>query len=405
VNNKPRNTALVYDKLDVFGGGERVLEQMIDLYPQSDVCVAIDIMKAQDRHFLRGKIPITTFAQKLPLVKHRHRQFLLLLMFAMEQLDLSKYDLVLSGSASIAKGVITGPDQLHISYVHSPMRYAWDLQHQYLDEANLSRGLKGMIARWMLYRARMWDLRTANGVDHYIANSQFIARRIWKVYRREATVIYPPVDVDRFTLRTHKSDFYLTASRMVPYKKMSAIVAAFADLPGRRLVVVGDGPEMKRIKSLAGANVEILGYQPSPVLTDLMQRARAFLFAAEEDFGITPVEAQACGTPVIAFGRGGALETIRGLDRDRPSGLFFDSQDPATIAGAVREFERRQDSILPLACWENAQRFSARQFREKYAAFVERCWEVFRSPAAGVAHSERHRALQEATRGTPPVAA
>jgi len=215
VNNKYGNIALVYDKLDVFGGGERVLEQMIDLYPQSDVCVAIDIMKEQDRHFLRGKVPITTFAQNLPLVKHRHRQFLLLLMFAMEQLNLSEYQLVLSGSSSIAKGVITGPDQLHISYVHSPMRYAWDLQHQYLDEANLSRGLKGMIARWMLYRARLWDLRTANGVDHYIANSQFIARRIWKVYRREATVIYPPVDVDRFTLRTNKDDFYLTASRMV----------------------------------------------------------------------------------------------------------------------------------------------------------------------------------------------
>jgi len=405
VNNKYGNIALVYDKLDVFGGGERVLEQMIDLYPQSDVCVAIDIMKEQDRHFLRGKVPITTFAQNLPLVKHRHRQFLLLLMFAMEQLNLSEYQLVLSGSSSIAKGVITGPDQLHISYVHSPMRYAWDLQHQYLDEANLSRGLKGMIARWMLYRARLWDLRTANGVDHYIANSQFIARRIWKVYRREATVIYPPVDVDRFTLRTNKDDFYLTASRMVPYKKMSAIVAAFSELPGRRLLVVGDGPEMKRVKALAGTNVEILGYQPSPVLTDLMQRARAFVFAAEEDFGITPVEAQACGTPVIAFGRGGALETVRGLERDSPSGLFFNSQHPATIAAAVREFERRQDSIQPLACWKNAQRFSARHFRETYAAFVERCWDVFSSPAAGVSQVERHRALQEATRGTPPVAA
>jgi glycosyltransferase involved in cell wall biosynthesis len=393
-----RNTALVYDKLDIYAGGERVLEQMIALYPQSDVCVAVDIMKEADRGFLRGKVPITTFAQSLPFVKHRHRQFLLLLMFAMEQLDLSDYELVLSGSASIAKGVITGPDQLHISYVHSPMRYAWDLQHQYLDEAKLKHGFKGMLARWMLHRARMWDLRTANGVDHYVANSHFIARRIWKVYRRESTVIYPPVDVGNFSLRTNKEDFYLTASRMVPYKKISAIVEAFRSLPDRKLVVVGDGPEMKRIKSLAGANVEILGYQPNSVLSDLMQRARAFIFAAEEDFGITPVEAQACGTPVIAYGRGGALETIRGLDHERPTGTFFQSQDAASIAAAVLAFERQGDCISPLDCWNNAQRFSAQIFRETYSNHVERCWEVFRGVPASAPAGERQFALAEATR-------
>ena len=251
--------ALIYDKLDVYAGGERVLEQMIGLYPQADVCVSVDIMKAADRGFLRGKVPITTFAQNLPFVNHHQRHFLLLLMFAIEQLDMSDYDLVLSGSASIAKGVITGPDQLHISYVHSPMRYAWDLQHQYLGEAKLDKGLRSFLARYMLHRARGWDLRTSNGVDHFIANSQFIARRIWKVYRREATVIYPPVDVDNFALRTNKEPFYLTASRMVPYKKIAAIVEAFRALPDRKLVVVGDGPEMKRIKALAGPNVEILG--------------------------------------------------------------------------------------------------------------------------------------------------
>lgn len=391
-----RKAALIYDKLDIYAGGERVLEQMISLYPQADVCVAVDIMKEADRGFLRGKVPITTFAQRLSFVKHRHRQFLLLLMFAMEQLDLSEYDLVLSGSASIAKGVITGPDQLHISYVHSPMRYAWDLQHQYLDEAKLQHGVKSMLARWMLHRARMWDLRTANGVDHYVANSHFIARRIWKVYRRESTVIYPPVDVSNFSLHTNKQDFYLTASRMVPYKKISAIVEAFRQLPDRKLVVVGDGPEMKRIKSLAGPNVEILGYQPSSVLSDLMQRARAFIFAAEEDFGITPVEAQACGTPVIAYGRGGALETIRGLDHEKPTGSFFLSQDGAGIAEAVRVFERNADRISPLDCWHNAQRFSSEIFRETYASYVERCWEVFRGLPATAPVKERQFALAEA---------
>jgi len=391
-------TALIYDKLDIYAGGERVLEQMINLYPESDVCVSVDIMKAADRAFLRGKKPITTFAQKLPFVKHHHRHFLLLLMFAMEQLDLSEYDLVLSGSASIAKGVITGPDQLHISYVHSPMRYAWDMQHQYLREAKLDKGFKSLLARWMLHKARAWDLRTANGVDHYIANSQFIARRIWKVYRREATVIYPPVDVDNFRLRTNKDPFYLTASRMVPYKKISSIVEAFRALPDRKLVVVGDGPEMQRVKALAGPNVEILGYQPGSVLSDLMQRARGFIFAAEEDFGITPVEAQACGTPVIAYGRGGALETIRGLDDARPTGAFFERQDPAAISDAVLNFERNEDRIAPLDCWENAQRFSAQHFRDTYRQFVERCWEVFKAAPSNSTGRERELAFREAMR-------
>jgi glycosyltransferase involved in cell wall biosynthesis len=393
-----RRTAIITDKLDVYGGGERVIEQMINLYPQSDIAAAVDIMAAKDRGFLRGKVPITTFAQTLPFVAKRHRQFFLLLMFAMEQLDLSEYELILSGSASIAKGVITGPDQLHISYVHSPMRYAWDLQHQYLDEAKLDKGAKSMIARWMLHRARMWDLRTANGVDHYIANSHFIARRIWKCYRREATVIHPPVDVDTFALRTNKEPFYLTASRLVPYKKITSIVEAFSALPERRLVVIGDGPEMKRVKALAGPNVEVLGYQPASVMSDLMQRARAFIFAAEEDFGITPVEAQACGTPVIAYGRGGAVETIRGLDHAKPTGMFFDRQDAASIVEAVLGFERNADRIAPLDCWENAQRFSAQIFRDTYYTFVERCWEAFRSSPSMGTSLDRMRAIDDAAR-------
>jgi glycosyltransferase involved in cell wall biosynthesis len=400
-----KKIALIYDKLDVYAGGERVLEQMIDLYPQSDVCVSVDIMKAAERGFLRGKVPITTFAQKLPFVRHHHRHFLLLLMFAMEQLDMSDYDLVLSGSASIAKGVITGPNQLHISYVHSPMRYAWDMQHQYLGEAKLDKGILSYLARYMLHRARGWDLRTSNGVDYFIANSQFIARRIWKVYRREAAVIYPPVDVDNFSLRTNKESFYLTASRLVPYKKIATIVEAFRTMPDRKLVVIGDGPEMKRIKALAGTNVEILGYQPASVLCDLMQRAKCFIFAAEEDFGITPVEAQACGTPVLAYGRGGALETICGLDHEKPTGAFFDRQDGATIAEAVRHFERHQDRISPLDCWHNAQRFSAHIFRDTYSGFVERCWDAFRAMPAMPTGLDRQLALQEATQGLPGVAA
>jgi glycosyltransferase involved in cell wall biosynthesis len=384
--------ALVHDWLTTYVGGERVLEQMIELNPTADLLTSIDVLAEHERGFLRGKRPITTFAQRWPLMRTHYRHYLPLLMLAIEQLDLGDYEVVLSSSASIGKGVLTRPDQLHIAYVHSPMRYAWDMQHQYLRDAGLTRGVRGLLARWLLHKARLWDARTANGVDHFIANSRFIAERIWRVYRREADVIYPPVDVEAFGLCERKDDFYLTASRLVPYKKVPAIVEAFRALPERRLVVVGDGGDMRRAKALAGPNVEILGYQPPAALRDLMQRAQAFVFAAEEDFGIAPVEAQACGTPVIAYARGGALETIRGDAHARPTGVFFRSQHPAAIAAAVREFESRQDRIEPRACRESALRFSVGAFREHYGRYVRARWEEFRSGRAPRAERDERRA-------------
>ena len=250
------------------------------------------------------------------------------------------------------------------------MRYAWDLQHQYLRESGLDKGLKGWAARWMLHKIRMWDVRTANGVDEFVAISNFVARRIWKVYRRESKVIYPPVDVASFGLQRDKQDFYLAASRMVPYKRMDLIVEAFGQMPDKKLVMIGDGPDFAKVRTKAGANVTLLGYQDFHVLRDHMQRARAFIFAAEEDFGIAPVEAQACGTPVIAFGKGAALETIRGLDSDRPTGVFFAEQNVAAIKHAVERFEREGASIAPEACRENATRFSIEKFREQFSEFV-----------------------------------
>jgi glycosyltransferase involved in cell wall biosynthesis len=352
---------------------------MICVYPDAELFSSIDILPPSKRDFLAGKTPTTSFAQNWPFMRRHYRTFLPLLMFAIEQLDVSSYELVLSSSASIGKGILTGPDQLHIAYVHSPMRYAWDMHHQYLRDAGIERGFKGFMARWMLHKARMWDLRTANGVDHFIANSSFIARRIRKVYRRDATVIYPPVDTERFRYHEQKEQFFLTVSRLVPYKKMPQIVEAFRYLPDKTLVVIGDGSEMASVKRAAGKNVEILGYQPSSVVCDYMQRAKAFIFAAEEDFGISPVEAQACGTPVIAYGRGGALETICGQDREKRTGLFFYEQTPAAIAEAVREFDLNPALYAPVDCQTNASRFSISVFREKYAAFVESCWRKFKN--------------------------
>ncbi|WP_137564619.1 glycosyltransferase family 4 protein, partial [Escherichia coli] len=320
------SVGLVADWLVTYAGSEKVIAEFIKLFPQSDLYSVIDFLSDESRSRFMNKRAKTTFIQKLPKAKSNYQRYLPFMPLAIEQLDVSKHEIILSSSHAVAKGVLTGPDQLHISYVHSPIRYAWDLQHQYLREAGLDKGIKSYIARMLLHKIRLWDCRTANGVDHFIANSQFIARRIKKVYGRDADVIYPPVDVNRFELNFNKEDYFFTASRLVPYKRIDLIVEAFSEMPNRKLVVIGDGPEMQKIKSKAKTNIEILGYQPDSVMQEYMRNAKAFVFAAEEDFGIIPVEAQACGTPVIAFGKGGALETIRPLGVDKPTGLFFQKQ-------------------------------------------------------------------------------
>lgn len=380
-----RRIAIVHDWLTIYAGAERVLEQMLALYPQADLFSVCDFLPERERAFLQGRKPKTTFIQHLPGARKRYRQYLPLMPLAVEQLDLSGYDIVLSSSHAVAKGVLTGPDQLHISYVHSPIRYAWDLQHQYLRESGLERGFKGRLAQWLLHKIRQWDLRTANGVDCFIANSDFIARRIWKVYRRKAVVIYPPVDVSAFTLCEDKQDFYLTASRMVPYKKMDLIVEAFTAMPEKRLVVIGDGSDMKKIRTKAGTNIQFLGFQPFDVLRDHMQRASAFVFAAEEDFGITPVEAQACGTPVIAYGRGGALETLRGLGSSSPTGVFFEEQTVDALIKAVASFEHEGRWIIqPENCRRNAERFAPQCFREALSTLLDREWASFQQRSGRV---------------------
>jgi glycosyltransferase involved in cell wall biosynthesis len=366
--------AIVHEWFDSYAGSERVVEQMLALFPEADVFGVVDFLSGPDRAFLGGRPVRTTFIQRLPFARRAFRHYLPLMAVAIEQLDVSAYDLVLSSSHAVAKGVLTGPDQVHVSYVHSPIRYAWDLQHQYLQESNLARGAKGVLARLMLHYMRLWDCRTAAGVDLFIANSAFVGRRIRKVYGRDSVVVHPPVDVQSFALRTAKEDFYLAAARMVPYKRMPVLVEAFARMPARRLVVVGEGPDLDRCRKLAAGspNIQLVGRQPAGQLRDYMQRAKAFVFAAEEDFGITLVEAQACGTPVIAYGRGGARETVRSLDvADAPTGLFFDRQTPESVIAAVVRFEEAAGQFSPHDCRAQAERFSVEAFRGAFRRHVE----------------------------------
>ncbi|KVN12048.1 glycosyl transferase [Burkholderia stagnalis] len=374
--------AIVHDWLVAPGGAEHVLAHMIDCFPQADVHSLVDFL--EDRTCLRGRPVRTSFIQKLPFARTRYRSYLPLFPLAIEQFDLSAYDIVLSSSYAVAKGVLCGPDQLHASYVHSPVRYAWDLQHQYLNEAGLARGPKSALARVLLHYIRNWDARSANGVDCVAANSRFIARRIRKTYRRDATVIHPPVDVDRLTPRADKEAFFLTASRLVPYKRIDLIVEAFSRTPWRRLVVIGDGPERAKIRALAGPNVTLLGYQPFEVLHDHLQRACAFVFAAEEDFGIAPVEAQACGTPVIAYGKGGVRESVRAWPCARPTGLFYRAQTADALVDALARFDALpRGTFAAHACRDNAERFGAERFRAEFTRFVLNGYAALQEEMAG----------------------
>jgi glycosyltransferase involved in cell wall biosynthesis len=375
MNNKFPRVAIVHEWLSTYAGSERVLEQLLNIWPDADLFCVVDFLDNNERNFLQGKQSTTTFIQKLPFAKKLFRSYLPLMPVAIEQLDLNKYDIIISSNHAVSKGVLTSPNQFHICYVHSPMRYIWDLQNQYLVEAGLTTGLKGIFVRLIFHYLRFWDVRSSNGVDYFIANSHFISHRISKCYRRQSAVIHPPVAVDKFSLLNRKQNFYFTCSRMVPYKKIPLIVEAFSKMPDRKLIVIGDGSDFKKAKSVAGVNVTLLGYQPDDVLIRYMQEAKAFVFAAEEDFGILPVEAQACGTPVIAYGKGGALETVI----EGETGLFFHEQSISAIQDAVARFESEADKFKPDACRKNAERFSPEVFREKLRTAVMDAWQEFQS--------------------------
>lgn len=362
--------AIVHEWLDTYAGSERVLEQLLTCWPQADLFAVCDFMAEEERVFLRGRTVRTSFIQRLPFAKTQFRKYLGLMPIAIEQFDLSGYDLVVSSSHAVAKGVITGPGTLHVSYVHSPMRYAWDLQHQYLRQSNMDRGLKGLYARRLLARLRAWDQLSAARPDVIVANSSYIAARIEKCWRRPSEVIHPPVDLEGFLFAEQKQDYYLVASRIVPYKRIELVAEAFARMPDRKLIVVGDGPSADLVKrEAAGApNIELRGRVGQGEFVSLMQGARAAIFAAEEDFGISTVEAQACGTPVIAFDKGGARDIVR----PGVTGLMFREQSAESIRDAVQRFEALETPISAAACRANAERFGREQFRSSMMALVDR---------------------------------
>jgi glycosyltransferase involved in cell wall biosynthesis len=377
--------ALVHEWLTEWGGSEDTLRQMLACYPQAELLATIDYLKPQDRARL-GERPIrTTWLQRAPWVQQKFWNYLPVTSWAVETHDASDSDVIVSSSHAFAKGVLTTANQLHVSYVYSPMRYAWDLHHEYLRDYGLDRGLKGALARYMFHRLRAWDRETANNVDLFVAISHHIRKRIWRSYRRRALVIYPPVATQRFTVQPLKEDHYVTVSRLVSYKRIDLMLQAFAGMPQRKLIVIGSGPEQERLRAICPPNVEMLGWQPDEVVQQHLRAARAFLFMAHEDFGIAPVEAQACGTPVIAYGLGGATETVRALGHgDSPTGVLFPLQTPEALAEAVQRFEDAGAVFDPHACRAWAEQFSEERFRREFSTCIDQAWSLWQRDPTGV---------------------
>ncbi len=356
--------AIIHDWFDTPGGAENVVENMLELYPDADLFSLVDFFSDENREkYLKGKEATTSFIQKLPFASTKFRNYLPLFPIAIEQFNLDKYDLVISSSHAVAKGVLTAPHQLHICYQYSPMRYAWDMYHTYFKEHNIN-GIKAFILRKVLHKIRIWDVVSSNRVDHFIAISTLIQDRIKKYYRRESSIIFPPVNTDTFLCHTAKEEFYFTAARLVPYKKVKLIVEAF-NKNGKVLKVAGSGEQYEEIKQIAKSNIEILGYCGDDDMIKYMQKAKAFVYAAYEDFGIVPVEAMACGTPVIAYGKGGVLDSVK----DGETGILFEEQTIESINSAIVKFENFSFNTEKISL--HAKYFSSKRFKEEFKAFVD----------------------------------
>lgn len=354
------DVALVHDFFCNLGGSDAVASALHQLFPEAPVFTLVIYDRNRQAGVVQGMDLRTSFIQRLPLAGRMHQPFLPLFPIAIESFDLTGYELVISSSHSCAKGVITPPDTVHICYCHTPMRYAWDMYPEYTRHM---RWLPRTITAIVMHYVRLWDVSSAERVDYFVANSQFVARRIWKYYRREATVIYPPVDTAYFAPEDRDDDYYLVVSRLTVYKRIDLAVRAFNRL-GFPLRIIGDGPEFEHLRDMAQQNVQLLGYQPRQVVREHMASCRALIFPGVEDFGMVPVEAQATGRPVIAYAAGGALETVV----DAVTGLFFEEQSPEVLCEAVERFEQMVFDKRRIR--EHALRFGADRFAEQMSSFI-----------------------------------
>ncbi|UCI21314.1 glycosyltransferase [Mesorhizobium sp. B2-1-8] len=356
--------AVVHDWCPNFRGGERVLAQICKQFPNAEVFTLFDFLPADVKEqYFRDVEFHTSAANRIPMVRKFYRSLFFFCPFLIEQFDVTGYDAVISSSAAFSRGVITRPDQPHLCYVHSPVRYAWDEQFSYLQQGRLGFGPKGMLYRYMLHRLRTWDTRTAHGPDLMLANSNYVRSRIQHIYGRDARVVFPPVCVGELPCVEDKDDYYVSASFLAPYKRTDLVIRAFNDMPSRRLVIVGEGQQSASLRSLAGPNITFSGFLPRKEYIETLARAKAMVFAGCEDFGIALAEAQACGTPLIAFGRGGAVDIVRRLGSSaEPTGVLFKAQTIESLKGAVVRFEENSHAITPRACTANAARFSEENF-------------------------------------------
>ncbi len=356
------NIALVHEWLVNWGGSEVVLESLYEIYKAPIYTLFLN-RKVLENSSLKDAYIYTSFLQKIPFIKKTYKYFLLLFPLAIEQFNLSNYEIIISSSHAVAKGILTKSDQIHVCYCHTPMRYIWDLYFEYKNTMHITRKLFYTVVAHYL---RIWDVSTSNRVDYFIANSKYVANRIKKIYRREAKVIYPPVDITKFEVSTTKENFYITISRLVPYKRIDLIINAFKKLPDKKLIIIGQGPLYNKLKKSAPKNVELLGFQPFNRVKELLKKAKAFIYAAEEDFGIAPVEAQACGTPVIALNKGGTAETII----NEKTGILFNEQNVENLINAIRKFEQIEDSFDAKIIRKNAERFSKDRFKTQFLKFI-----------------------------------
>lgn len=355
-------TAIVHDWLVNYGGAERVVEQMLLLYPDADIYTLVYDEKKMGKIFPKEKVH-TSSLQKIPMAEKLYTKFLSHMPKAFEEFDLTGYDLVIASSSCCAKGVITSPATPFIAYIHSPMRYAWDLYYDYLK--NSGRLTKFFMKRWMP-DIRKWDYISSQRIDTLVANSSYIARRIKKFWNRDAAVVYPPVDTDRLSVSDEAAgDYFVVFSRFVPYKRIDLAISACARL-NKKLIVIGSGSQEKELKLLAAscknADIKFTGRISDSEVKAYLQKCRALIFCAEEDFGIIPVEAQACGRPIIAFGKGGALETVV----NEKTGVFFEEQSVESLVKAIEKFEKldKENTFNPKKIREHAEKFSAENFRK-----------------------------------------